>query len=355
MEAWLTGEWQRNSLWQLFLRPVSWLFLLVVTIRRAAFRAGLLKSYSVGVPVVIVGNISVGGTGKTPLVLALVEALAKKNMHCGIVTRGYQRARAESAIDNVIHVLPSTTDGDVVSDEATLLARRAGVPVYAGADRVAAANTLLRNHKEIDVILSDDGLQHYALRRDIEICVIDGLRGLGNGGLLPAGPLREPASRLHTVDVIVVNDCGEGKGGDTNTARFSTTTPAFEMTLANTLFINLKTDQRFDVRLALDTFGHSRLHALAGIGHPQKFFAHLTDLGFALAATQPFPDHHHYLATDMPGSDVEIILMTEKDAVKCGTFADERMWFVRVDAVLPNDFTDFVLKKISHWKADHVT
>ena len=356
MEAWLTGEWQRNSPWQLLLRPISWLFLLVVTIRRAAFRMGLLKSHSVSVPVVIVGNISVGGTGKTPLVLALAEALAKKGMHCGIVTRGYQRSK--NTIDNVIHVLPSTANGEVVSDEATLLARRSGVPVYAGADRVAAANTLLGNHKEIDVILSDDGLQHYALRRDIEICVIDGSRGLGNGGLLPAGALREPASRLHTVDAIVVNASGKGGGGDVNLAHFSTTTPTtptFEMTLANTLFINLKTDQQLDVHLALDTFQRSRLHALAGIGHPQKFFAHLTDLGFVLAATQPFPDHHHYQAADMPVSNAEIILMTEKDAVKCGTFADERMWFVRVDAVLPNDFTDFVLKKIFHWKADHVT
>ncbi len=351
MEAWLTGEWQRNSLWQLLLRPISWMFLLVVTIRRAAFRVGLLKSHSVAVPVAIVGNISVGGTGKTPLVLALADALAKKGMHCGIVTRGYQRSK--NTIDNVIHVLPSTADGEVVSDEATLLARRSGVPVYAGADRVAAAKTLLRNHKEVNVILSDDGMQHYALRRDIEVCVIDGSRGLGNGALLPAGPLREPASRLHTVDAIVVN--AGGSGPDANLTRYSSTTPTFEMTLANTLFINLKTDQRLDVRVALDTFQRSRLHALAGIGNPQKFFTHLTDLGFVLAATQPFPDHHHYLAADMPGSDAEIILMTEKDAVKCGTFADERMWFIRVDAVLPNDFTDLVLKKISHWKADHVT
>ena len=353
MEAWLTREWQRNSPWQLFLRPLSWLFLLVVTIRRAGFRMGWLKSHAVGVPVVIVGNISVGGTGKTPLVLTLAEALEKNGMHCGIVTRGYQRSRTEGTTDNVIHVLPSTADGVVVSDEATLLARRSRVPVYAGADRVTAANTLLRNHKEVDVILSDDGLQHYELRRDIEICVIDGSRGLGNGALLPAGPLRESATRLHTVDAIIVS--ANGKGGDVDLTCFSTTTPTFAMTLANTLFINLKTDQQLDVRLALDTFRQSRLHALAGIGHPQKFFTHLMDLGFVLAATRPFPDHHQYLAADMPGSDAEIILMTEKDAVKCGTFADQRMWFVRVDAVLSNDFTDFVLKKISHWKADHVT
>ncbi len=351
MEAWLSREWQRNSPWQFILRPVSWLFLLAVTIRRAGFRRGWLKSHAVGVPVVIIGNISVGGTGKTPLVLALVEALAKKGMHCGIVTRGYRRYRSEDAADKVIHVLPQTADGIVVSDEATLLARRSGVPVYTGADRVAAAKTLLRNHKEVDVILSDDGLQHYGLRRDIEICVIDGSRGFSNGALLPAGPLREPASRLQTVDAIIVN----GNGGDAKLARYSSATPTFEMKLANALFINLKTDQQLDVRHALDRFRRLRLHALAGIGNPQKFFTHLTDLGFVLAATQPFPDHHHYLATDMPGRNAEIILMTEKDAVKCGTFADERMWFVRVDAVLPNDFTDFVLKKISQWKAYHVT
>ena len=172
MEAWLTRQWQRNSAWQIILRPVSWLFRLLVAMRRALYQAGWLKSFSVGVPVIIVGNISVGGTGKTPLVLALVEMLTSRGMRCGIVTRGYNR-RVDVSSDTPIHITPGLPLGVVVSDEATLLARRAGVAVYASANRVAAARALLRNHHEIDIIICDDGLQHYRLRRDIEICSLD--------------------------------------------------------------------------------------------------------------------------------------------------------------------------------------
>lgn len=350
MEAWLINEWQRRSHWQLLLRPVSWLFRLLIAIRRRAYRHGLLKSHSVGVPVIIIGNITVGGTGKTPLLLALVDALSSQGMHCGIVTRGYQR-QSNANLATVIQVDPMISGAANVSDEATLLARRSGVPVYAGADRVEAARTLLRNHAEVTVIVSDDGLQHYALQREFEICVIDGARGFGNGRLLPAGPLREPASRLNVVDAIVVN----GSCSHSDSPRFATATPAFSMKLANELFINLKSDRRINVRDALTEFQTMRIYALAGTGHPQRFFSHLTGLGFALTASQPFPDHHQYRAGDMPGMDAQIILMTEKDAVKCGTFVDDRMWYMRVDALLPIAFTDLVLKKLLHLRADHVT
>ena len=353
MEAWLTSEWQRSSPWQFILRPISWLFLALTKIRRGAYASGWLKSHSVGVPVIIVGNISVGGTGKTPLVLALVEALTKHGKHCGIVTRGYHQHSNDETI-KVMHVLPTNPDSTVRSDEATMLARRSGVPVYAGANRVEAARALLRNHSEVDVIISDDGLQHYALQRDIEICVIDGTRGLGNGRLLPAGPLREPAARLNVVDAIVVNR-NAGNGGNTAVECFPAATPSFDMTLANELFINLKTQQRVERKDALGAFRGKRIHALAGTGHPQRFFSHLVTLGLELTATRAFPDHHHYQMSDLPGNEAGIILMTEKDAVKCDSFADNRMWFMRVDAMLPNDFTDFVLKKLIHKKARHVT
>ena len=345
MEAWLTNEWQRNGPWQLVLRPISWLFGLLVTMRRGAYRAGLLKSHSVGVPLIIVGNITVGGTGKTPLVLALAESLTKRGKHCGIVSRGYHRHAREAARD-AIQVVAANADDRVVSDEATLLASRAGVPVYAGVNRVEASQTLLRNHPDVDVIISDDGLQHYALQRDIEICVIDGARGFGNGALLPAGPLREPASRLNAVDAVVVNrDHTDSIAG----ARcFSASTPAFDMTLTNELFVHLKTQRCIELRAALATFAGIRIHALAGIGHPQRFFSHLARLGLKLTTTQPFPDHHNYRASDLAGADAGIILMTEKDAVKCRSFADERFWYMRVDAVLPDDFIDFVLKKLTH-------
>ena len=343
MESWLSSEWQRSGPWQLLLRPVSWLFGLLSAIRRCAYRCGLLKSHAVAVPVIVVGNISVGGTGKTPLVLALVEALKNQGKRCGIVTRGYQRGSNES-MANVIHVVPPYTDVAALSDEAALLARRSGVPVYAGADRVEAARTLLRHHGDVTVIVSDDGLQHYAMKRDVEICVIDGVKGLGNGGLLPAGPLRESTTRLNMVDVIVVNR----NDGNVDVSRFSATTPAFEMSLANEIFVHIKTDRRINVNDALAAFNGKVIHALAGIGHPQRFFSHLAGLGFVLDTARPFPDHHQFRAADMPATDAGIILMTEKDAVKCGTFADQRMWFMRVDAVLPDDLADFVMNRLIH-------
>ncbi len=365
MEAWLTREWQRNSLWQIFLRPLSWLFGLLVAMRRRAYQFNLLQSSSVGVPVIIVGNISVGGTGKTPLVLALVETLAKQGMHCGIVTRGYSR-RTGVASAGAIHVTPNQPPDTVVSDEATLLARRAGVPVYASANRVAAARALLRNHAEVDVIISDDGLQHYRLRREIEICVIDGARGLGNAALLPAGPLREPASRLEVVDAIVVNrsaidpvikpdrrgrEWPQGPIGRAMASPARQSTAQFDMTLTNEKFINLKSDRRLDMSDALAAFHGKRIHALAGTGNPQRFFSHLAALGMEANTTQPFPDHHDYRAADFSGVDAAIILMTEKDAVKCATFEDERMWFMRVDAVLDPDFGDFIFNKLHQHKA----
>lgn len=365
MEAWLTRQWQRNSVWQIFLRPVSWLFRLLVAMRRALYRVGWLKSFSSGVPVIIVGNISVGGTGKTPLVLALVEMLTRQGMHCGIITRGYNRL-ADVSNDTPIHITPNLPIGIVVSDEATLLARRAGVPVYASANRVEAAAALLQSHPDVDVIISDDGLQHYRLRRDIEICVIDGARGLGNGALLPAGPLREPASRLEVVDAIVVNrsaidpvikpdrrgrEWPQGPIGRAMASPARQSTAQFDVTLANEKFINLQSDRHLDMSEALAAFHGKRIHALAGIGNPQRFFSHLAALGMEPNTTQPFPDHHDYRADDFSGVEAAIILMTEKDAVKCAAFADERMWFMQVDAVLPPDFGDFILSKLHQHKA----
>ena len=365
MEAWLTREWQHNSPWQIFLRPVSWLFRLLVALRRRAYQFNLFKSSSVGVPVIVVGNISVGGTGKTPLVLALVDMLTRRGMHCGIVTRGYNR-RADVPSEIPIHITPNLPPGSVISDEATLLARRAGVPVYASANRVEAAEALLRNHGDVDVIISDDGLQHYALRRDIEICVIDGARGLGNGALLPAGPLREPASRLNAVDAIVVNgnaihpeikpdrrgrEWPQGPIGRAVASPARPSTPRFDMMLANETFINLQSDRRLEQSDALAAFHGKHIHALAGIGNPQRFFSHLAALGLELGTTQPFPDHHDYRADDFSGVEAGIILMTEKDAVKCAAFADERMWFMQVVAVLPPDFADFILDKLHQHKA----
>ena len=332
MEAWFVRQWQINSVWQCVLRPVSWCFGMLVWLRRAAYRMGWLHSFSVGVPVIVVGNITVGGSGKTPLVLALAALLTEHGKHVGIVSRGYV-PHSQARQPDVMQILP----GDVLSsDEATLLARRSGLPVYIGADRVAVARALLHDHPTVNVIISDDGLQHYALRRDVEICVIDGVRGLSNGAQLPAGPLRERASRLDTVDAIVVN------GVATSCSRAG----AFAMSLANESFVNLKTAQHVSPDAAREIMRGKRIHALAGIGHPARFFEHLGKLGFDLQTSRAFPDHHDFLGHEVALSNADIILMTEKDAVKWSRFADERMWFMRVEALLPADFVDCIMHKL---------
>lgn len=341
MEAWLTNEWQRTSAWQILLRPVSWLFRLLVAIRRGAYKAGLFRSLAVRVPVIVVGNVTVGGTGKTPLVLALVKALGQGGLKCGIVTRGYLgKAGSEGRVP--VQIMPGAAAGAMLSDEASLLATRSGAPVFACTNRFEAARQLLHQYPEVNVIISDDGLQHYALQRDLEICVIDGERVLGNGALLPSGPLREPQGRLKSVDLIVIN----GNGGDETLARLGVEVPRFHFSLANESFINLKTARCLQVNEALKEFQGASICALAGIGNPHRFFTHVCTLGFALAATKPFGDHFQYALADMPDDSAGIILMTEKDAVKCGSFADDRMWFMRVDAVLPTEFVEFVAKKL---------
>ena len=344
MEAWFLREWQRTSLWQIGLRPVSWLFGLMVATRRFLFRAGWLGSERIEVPVIVVGNITVGGTGKTPLVLALAELLTRAGFKPGIITRGYRRDSSRDAATPITQVVPGKTDGSV-GDEAALLANRSGVPVYAGSRRVEVAHALLKDHPEVDVIVSDDGLQHYALRRDLELCVIDGARGLGNGALLPAGPLREPPSRLAEVDAVVIN-------GDNTMVSAATNVPAFSMALAKESFVPLRDGESLTTEVWRAKFSGKKIAAIAGTGNPARFFSHIAGLGVEAGMTRAFADHHPFVAADLKAIDAEIILMTEKDAVKCLTFADNRMWFMRVDAVLPDAFGEFVLKRLQLLKAN---
>jgi len=359
MEAWFLREWQRNGPWQILLRPLSWLFALLAAARRALFRAGLLKVARFDVPVIVVGNITVGGTGKTPLVLAIVEQLAGAGYRCGIVTRGYVRTNAVRNAAAVTHIVAPAPGGDIVSDisdvsdEAALLASRTAAPVFAAVRRADAVRALLGAFPATDVIVCDDGLQHYRLHRDIEICVADGARGFGNGQVLPAGPLREPETRLRSVDAVVVNrTIGHVGGSGLDTTELPA--PSFSMRLGNESFVALAHGEELGVDEVLRRFAGKRIHALAGIGNPQRFFAHLGRLGVRVAASRAFPDHHPFVAADMPGGDADIVLMTEKDAVKCGAFADERMWFMRVDAALPAAFGEFLLNRLSEVKKHHV-
>ena len=346
MSKWLQQEWQRNSPWQIVLRPLAWLFGALAALRRALYRSGLATSTRLPVPVIVVGNISVGGAGKTPLVIALVEVLRRAGLHPGIVSRGYG-AVADDHGEFAGAVLQSNLQGvaapDWFGDEPVMMAARLGCPVFVGRDRPRIALALLTSHPEVDVIISDDGLQHYALRRDIEIAVVDGERGSGNGQLLPAGPLREPEARLAEVDMVVVN---AGKTASLPSIAAGAV-PRFSMRLGNERFVMLQEGARpqptqFEAQEFAQRSAGRNIHAVAGIGNPRRFFEHLRALGVSFTA-HTFPDHHAFTARDLRLPSAEVVLMTEKDAVKCGAFADERMWFMRIDALLPAAFDEQLL------------
>jgi tetraacyldisaccharide 4'-kinase len=339
-EAFIVQEWQRGSIWQIILRPLSWLFAAITATRRFLFRIGISKISNVSVPVIIVGNISAGGTGKTPLVIAIAELLEKSNKHPGVITRGYVQSRMQPR--TLAPPIVSQQGTITASDEAMLMSQRLRAPVFANPNRVAAAELLLKRYPNTDVVISDDGLQHYRLGRDIEIAVVDGQRGFGNQQLIPAGPLRESVARLKTVDCIVVN--GVAKIG-LDLEQYGV--PVFRMSLGNEQFFKLSGGDAVSMADFHAIWAMKKIHALAGIGNPQRFFDHLKRLGIICSATHPFSDHHAFARADLNFPDADIILMTEKDAVKCKAFADDRMWAMRVDALLPPEFDAFILERLS--------
>jgi tetraacyldisaccharide 4'-kinase len=293
------------------LLPLTGLFRALVALRRGAFALGLRRVVRLPVPVIVIGNILVGGTGKTPLVLWTVLRLRSLGRRPGIVLRGY----GGESRDWPRRVGPDA-DARALGDEPVLLARRSGCPVAAGPDRVAAARLLLADG-ECDVIVADDGLQHYRLGRDAEIAVIDAARGLGNGHCLPAGPLREPPSRLRGCDLVVAS----GGPHPLAACHFS-----LRMTAARPLVGDA-------AECPLGDFAGEPVHAIAGIGRPERFFEALRALGLAVIA-HPFPDHHCFAPDDIRFDDRLPVLMTEKDAVKCTPIADRRHWLVPAEAQL---------------------
>lgn len=333
--AWIEHHWQHITPVSVLLYPLSLLYGAVTAARRAAYRVGMLESARLPVPIVVVGNLSVGGTGKTPLTLWLAAFLGARGRKPGIVCRGYGgRASAPR---------PVGADSDPLEcgDEAVLLAQRSGCAVWAGTDRAATARALLAAQPGCDVLLSDDGLQHYALARDAEICVIDAGRGFGNGWLLPAGPLREPPSRLARVDGVVING-QPARAADTLTARLPAGIPRFNMAIEGSVFRHVRHPEH---RVDAGHFRGKRAHALAGIGDPRRFFAHLEALGIAFTS-HAFPDHHAYTADALSFAGASPVVMTEKDAVKCRQFANERHWVLRVDAEIDPALGDRVLQKL---------
>lgn len=330
--------YQRKPFWLLvLLSPLSVLFAGVVACRRAAYRYGLLRCVRVARPVIVVGNISVGGTGKTPLVIWLAEQLQSRGKRAGIILRGYGGRAAQWPLD----VNPDTSVAEA-GDEAVLLAERTGAIVVAGPDRVAAARRAI--DLGADVVLSDDGLQHYRLARDCEIAVIDAERGLGNGWLLPAGPLREPASRLRSVALVVRNQRPSAPPEDAAAASSSAGAAGKE---DNGVFDRLgnamRTPHRITIRARLvqaialvsgeirplESFRGAQVHAVAGIGNPQSFFDALRLAGLRVHA-RALSDHAAFSQAELEFGDQAPVLMTEKDAVKCRSRADTRHWAVRL-------------------------
>lgn len=306
-------HWYRLSWVSLLLAPLSVVFALAVGLRRLSYRAGLLKIHRFPVPVIVVGNLTVGGTGKTPLVIWLVEHLKAKGYRPGIVSRGYGGAASH---------WPQQVRGDsdpvIVGDEAVTLAARTAQPVCVAPDRPAAVRALLKHH-DCDIVLSDDGLQHYAMGRDIEIVVVDAERRFGNGLLLPAGPLREPRSRLKRADLVIYNG---RPGGDKDT------TGVYTMRMRQPQLLPL---QAGGEPVDLDTLAGRGVHAVAGIGNPDRFFELLRRYGLEVTEHR-FPDHHRFKPEEIRFEDDLPVIMTEKDAVKCRRFADARHLALRVDA-----------------------
>ena len=299
---WRAGHPAAWVLW-----PLSLLFGIAVWLRRYAYRHDWLGTSRLPVPVLVIGNITVGGSGKTPLVAWAATQIAQAGRRPGVVLRGYGGKSKKWPL-----AVNPETDPALAGDEAVLLARRTACPVVAGPDRVAAASLLVEEFG-CDFVLSDDGLQHYALGRDREIAVLDGDRMLGNRMLLPAGPLRERPGRLSSVDLVVINGASED------------TTASFRVVAHDA--VNLHTGER----RPLSDFDREPCHAVAGIGNPERFFDTLRahDLLFD---TREFPDHHCFVPEDLAFGDQQPVLMTEKDAVKCERFALPYHWYVPVTA-----------------------
>ncbi|WP_322015927.1 tetraacyldisaccharide 4'-kinase [Paraburkholderia sp. J12] len=325
IESRLAHEWQHRGPLAWALTPLAAVFAAVSGARRAAFALGWLKTVEVGVPVVVVGNVTVGGTGKTPTVIALVEALRTAGFTPGVVSRGYG-AKVERPTP-----VTAATPARVAGDEPLLIARRTGAPVWVSPDRVAAAQALRAAHEDVDVIVSDDGLQHYRLARDFELVVFDHRLG-GNRFLLPAGPLREPLSRHR--DATLVNN------------PFERTLPPWPDTFA----LKLEPADAWHLanpamRRPLSQFAEQRVVAAAGIGSPERFFATLRGAGLA-PQTLPLPDHYAFATNPFVEVKADAILVTEKDAVKLGAWNDARIWVVPVEAALDHRLITLVVEKL---------
>ena len=329
----IESRWYGKPGWLLLFWPLSTLFRGVAALRR---RIQMHDRESLTIPVVVIGNITVGGTGKTPLIIALVRELQGAGYKPGVVSRGYGARLTAGAVS----LVTEESDSAEVGDEPLLIARAVQCPLAISRDRLAAARTLVQSG-ECDLILSDDGLQHYRLPRDLEIAVVDGSRGFGNGHCLPSGPLREPTARLKAVDWVVRN-------GNQSCLELAPWAPV-PMHIKPMGWINVHTGELRP--LEQTDWLKEPAYAVAGIGNPQRFFNTLSDLGLTFFR-KAFPDHHSYRVSDFTGFAGETVIMTAKDAVKCRAFARSNWWYLDVAAELPEAFRSAFIERISRLVAE---
>lgn len=326
LEQWVNRSWYGRFQWTWLFWPLMLLYRFVVQRKRTGFLTS--PPPKVAMPVVVVGNITVGGTGKTPVVQSVVRRLLKEGYRPAIITRGYG-----GSVQAFPHIIQTDDTPANVGDEPFMMASSLNVPVVVDPKRSRAAQYCL-DELDVDVIISDDGLQHYALNRDIEICVVDAKREFGNGQLMPVGPLREPLERLNAVDFVLRNGCNSKNG----------------FILAPVNWVNLKngeslSPEAFHTQIrAKISKSEQNIKAIAGIGNPQRFFDEVTDQGIE-AECQPFPDHHDYVESDFDSNT--LYLMTHKDAVKINTFSTGNMWYLDVSANLPQDMMDQLVLKLN--------
>lgn len=327
----LMRSWQKSNGLTIMLWPLSLVYRLLFALRSQLYKMGVLASYTAPVPVIVVGNLSVGGTGKTPLVIYLIERLRELGFRPGVISRGYGGDASSYPL-----LLNANTPVEDSGDEPALIFRRTGAPIVVGPERAADVKLLL-DRADVDVIVSDDGLQHLALNRDIEICLLDDTSPLKNLCCLPAGPLREPMSRLGSVDLIVRH---QASGAVSEKAEC----PASN---AGEFTMGLEPGEPHSLLESNQvSFDSSKpLHAIAGIGNPQRFFNTCREIGLTFTA-HSFADHHRFEADDLNFNDGLAVLMTEKDAVKCQAFAKPQHWYLPVDAKLSSGFVEALLKKL---------
>ncbi len=323
----LLDAWYKGAPWLAPLWPLHCLARTITRRRRTRFLNTRNTLWQPPVPLIVVGNITLGGTGKTPLVQTLVKLLIAEGYRPGIISRGYG-----SKLEHYPAQVPADGDAAHYGDEPLLLAQTTGVPVVIAPERVKAAQYLLRE-TACDLIIADDGMQHYGLQRHLEIAVLDGARLLGNGRLLPAGPLREEVDRLSSVDFVIVNGAPSK----------ALAVPYSVMALKPACWRNIKSDQRVAIEMA--PFTDAAVAVVAGIGNPERVFATVRALGIEVEP-YPFPDHHPYRAADFAALASRAVIMTAKDAVKCRPFAGEQFWSLDIEAVLPEEFTEALLSRI---------